>query len=115
MFQSTPARWLAALSALLALTVSAQIPPAPATAPEIAAVTPNAHVQTAPGQYRSALESYQPYSDTKMVPWKEANDAVGRIGGWRAYAKEAAEAQTPAAPARAASGAADPHAGHGKQ
>ncbi len=44
-----------------------------------------------PGGYRSAMEGYQPYSETKMVPWKEANDTVGKIGGWRAYAKEVAE------------------------
>lgn len=41
--------------------------------------------------FRSALEGYQPYTDEKIVNWKEANDVVGRIGGWRAYAKEARE------------------------
>ena len=45
--------------------------------------------------YRSALEGYQPYTDEKIVNWKEANDNAGRIGGWREYAKEAGEAQTP--------------------
>ncbi|MBL0422562.1 hypothetical protein JI739_19610 [Ramlibacter sp. AW1] len=64
--------------------------------------------------------------------WKDANDTVGQIGGWRAYAKEAQQAdgqqsqgaaprqdgrQSPAQPegSRGASGAANPHAGHGKQ
>ncbi|MBA3772767.1 MAG: hypothetical protein H0X13_09870 [Ramlibacter sp.] len=44
-----------------------------------------------PGAYRSALEGYQSYSEDKMVPWRETNDTVGKVGGWRAYAKEAAE------------------------
>lgn len=50
--------------------------------------------------YSSALEGYQPYTDEKIVNWKEANDNTGRIGGWRAYAKEAGEAQTPEGAAR---------------
>ena len=50
----------------------------------------------APAAYRSALEGYQPYSDEQTVDWKNANDTVGRIGGWREYAKEAQQLQTPA-------------------
>ena len=49
----------------------------------------------APPAYRSALEGYQPFTDEKIVDWKEANDNAGRIGGWREYAKEASDAQTP--------------------
>ena len=49
----------------------------------------------APPVYRSALEGYQPYTDEKIVNWKEANDNTGRIGGWREYAKEASESQKP--------------------
>lgn len=45
--------------------------------------------------FRSAFEGYQPYTEEKTQAWKEANDTAGRIGGWRAYAKEA---QQPAAP-----------------
>ena len=48
-----------------------------------------------PPAYRSALEGYQPYTDEKIVNWKEANDNAGRIGGWREYAKEASESQKP--------------------
>lgn len=67
--------------------------------------------------FQSALEGYQPYTDEKMVPWKEANDSVGRIGGWRAYAKEAQQtqqqAQQPAEPGATGSASPpDPHAGH---
>jgi hypothetical protein len=75
--------------------------------PAARAQQPRAHV------YRSAFEGYRPFGDEPAVPWREANDAVGRIGGWRAYAREA---QEPAAPDRAASQpAARPNAqgGHG--
>jgi hypothetical protein len=81
MFKPMLVRWLAVAASLAALAVSAQTP----------APTP------APVPYRSALEGYQPFADTKAVPWKEANDTVGRIGGWRAYAKETASAPKPAA------------------
>lgn len=39
--------------------------------------------------YRSSLADYRGLSDEKLTPWKETNDNVGRVGGWRAYAKEA--------------------------
>jgi hypothetical protein len=99
---SNPQAWPALLALLLPMGPSlAQTParPAATTAPAAGAAT------------RSALEGYQPYTDEKTVDWKAANDSVGRIGGWRAYAREAAQPgpQAPAAPAAATS---DPHAGH---
>lgn len=39
--------------------------------------------------YTSPLADYQPFVDKKVTAWKAANDKVGQIGGWRAYAKEA--------------------------
>ena len=80
---------------------------------------------TAPAGYRSAFENYQTYTDEKVTNWKAANANVGRIGGWQAYAKEAAQpAQTqqvpqtqhpPQLPESNGDGAArlNPHAGHG--
>lgn len=41
-------------------------------------------------EYVSELGKYQPYADPPLRSWREANDQVGRIGGWRSYAKEAA-------------------------
>jgi outer membrane protein TolC len=35
------------------------------------------------------VADYQPFVDEKITSWKAANDKVGQIGGWRAYAKEA--------------------------
>lgn len=58
--------------------------------------------------YVSPLQSYKAYADQPVEPWREANDRVGRIGGWRAYAREI---QT-GAPAQDAAQRADPHAGH---
>ena len=95
MLQIMLAGWLAVILALLASTASAQTtPPTPS-----AATVPQS--DTATSQYRSALENYQPYGESKQVPWKEANDKVGKIGGWRAYAKEAAQGQAPASDGKA--------------
>lgn len=80
--------------------------------------------------YVSPLSAYKAYADQPVESWREANDRVGRIGGWRAYAKEIQTgepakdvpqepAKATAAPAKAATDAAkapavpaDPHAGH---
>ena len=68
------------------------------------------------------FDGYQPFTDEKMRSWKDSNETVEKIGGWRAYAKEAAEpasadkpapAASPATPAAPAA-APNPHAGHGK-
>ena len=54
-------------------------------------------------QYRSAISAYQGYTDQPVQSWREANDQVGRIGGWRAYAREKPEAgNTKQAPERPA-------------
>ncbi len=37
----------------------------------------------------SAFSTYRPFADAPPTDWRGANDQVGRIGGWRAYAKEA--------------------------
>ena len=52
-------------------------------------------------RYESAIAQHRPWSDEKVVSWREANDAVARIGGWRVYAREARQADAPAAPAPA--------------
>jgi hypothetical protein len=112
MFNRLLASPLALLSVLPALALAQVGPASGATA---APVVPTATASSAaPSEYRSALESYQPYTEEKIRPWKEANDTVGRIGGWRAYAKEA---QQPAAADNAVPKAAtqpDPLAGNTK-
>ena len=39
--------------------------------------------------YRSSFSRYRAFGDDKPAPWREANEAVARIGGWRVYAREA--------------------------
>lgn len=57
-----------------------------------------AHAQPAPrppaqsaslAPFQSAFDGYLPYADEPTADWKAANDTTARIGGWRAYAKEA--------------------------
>ena len=54
--------------------------------------------------YRSSLLLGRAADADKPVSWREANDTVARIGGWRAYAREAQAplpsqaAPTPATP-----------------
>lgn len=111
-----------AVCVLLALPVMAQVTPVPA-APAPASSASAATAQPAPSAlpYASAFEGYQTFSEEKVRPWKESNTTVEKIGGWRAYAKEAAEPQpkhdhVPAAtPPKTPAAPADPHAGHGKQ
>jgi len=46
--------------------------------------------------YHSVFAGYQAMSEPKLTPWRAANDTVRDVGGWRAYAKEAAAANTAA-------------------
>ena len=104
-----PARSVLAsvLCATAAMAVSAQSSPAAPAAPAAPAVELT---------YRSAFDGYQRFTDEKVGSWRDANDTVGRIGGWREYAKEGREPAAPrAAGATPAAPAADPHSGHGKQ
>jgi hypothetical protein len=41
--------------------------------------------------YRSSFQNYQRYSASDIQAWKQANDIVKDIGGWREYAKEIAK------------------------
>ncbi|HEY8360448.1 MAG TPA: hypothetical protein VIL30_23575 [Ramlibacter sp.] len=70
--------------------------------------------------YRSAFEGYRPFASVEVRDWRQSNDTVRDIGGWRAYAREIQGAaqgpapdasragSSPVAPARAA----DLHQGH---
>lgn len=66
----------------------------------------------------SVLGRYKRFEEPPVLPWREANDTVGRIGGWKAYAQEkaAGTAAQKAAPEAAAPPSATPaqsgHQGH---
>lgn len=101
-FISNPGPGLVALP-VLALVLWASAAHGQAAAPKAPAAsgTPaTALPDTMPAAFRSALEGYQPYADDGMVSWKEANDSVGRIGGWREYARQARQPHAPDAAAR---------------
>ena len=44
-----------------------------------------------PPAYESPFARYRVYADQEVAPWRETNDTAARMGGWRAYAREAAE------------------------
>lgn len=90
--------WLAVLLLAAPLHAAAQsAKPRPDPADAQAAAPALAH--------RSALAGYRKHDNgSPPLAWREANDAVERIGGWRAYAREAAApapaSSAPAAPRR---------------
>ena len=114
---------LMAASAALALPVFAQntAPAAPvstATSKRLDAAAPK--VAVPPLVYSSVLQGYRPNVEVEVGSWKDANNNVGRIGGWRVYAKEARQPDAVVPGAGAASAPTVPdakpmpagHAGH---
>jgi len=77
-------------------------------------------------QYHSIFAQYQVFKEQSVLPWREANDDVGKIGGWRFYAKEASQPDATdkstgpesdpqmKKPAEPPIGD-DPHSGHGRK
>ena len=49
-------------------------------------------------RFDSALAGYKRLGDVPVASWRESNETVNRIGGWRVYAREPAQAE----PAKAA-------------
>ena len=41
-------------------------------------------------KYRSPFATFADSGAVEVAPWRATNDTVGRIGGWRSYAREAA-------------------------
>ena len=85
-------------------TAAAQAAPAkPARLPD----PTDARQPVPPLVHRSALAPAPAALDAPPIAWPAANAQVGRIGGWRAYAREAA-----AAPASAPTPATGAHGHH---
>lgn len=57
-----------------------------------------------PTTYTSAFRRYRPNADVEVGAWRDLNENVGRIGGWRVYGREASPD----------TGVSPPSAGHGK-
>ncbi|MCW5590592.1 MAG: hypothetical protein KIS74_00700 [Burkholderiales bacterium] len=56
----------------------------------------------APLRHPSPFVRYRPFSEKGVGSWREANDEVARIGGWKAYAREVFEANEAARAAESA-------------
>ena len=77
-------RGLPAALCLTALEALAQ-PTTPAIRPDPL----DAKASVPPLLYRSSLLPVRTPEADKAITWREANDNVGRIGGWRTYLREA--------------------------
>lgn len=42
-----------------------------------------------PLTYQSSLTALTPLNEPRLGSWQSANETVNRVGGWRAYAREA--------------------------
>lgn len=82
--QSTDTFWI--LPFALALCVPAVF----AQGADAAKSVPQAAVTTTTPEFNSTFTGYRAYTEQPVGSWRDANDEVGRIGGWRAYAREAA-------------------------
>lgn len=119
-------RGIPAIALLIAASVAQAQGPAPQAMRNERADPLDAQARVPAATHTSSLANYRRLGDDKRIDWKEANEAVNRIGGWRAYAREAqqpdptppatAPGTVPAAkptPAPApASGVAPGHRGH---
>jgi len=87
--------------ALAALTAQAQPAARPDPLDPAAAVPPVVVVPAIPRDGRAPAD--------KPVSWREANDTVARIGGWRVYARESRPPDAaPMAPSRPHTGQCSP-------
>lgn len=96
---------LLATALFILLTTNATHAQVPAMATKAGHTDPlDAAAAVPPLTYESSFNGYRLLGNDKVGGWKEANDNVGRIGGWRVYAREAAEPIKPAAMPPAAGG-----------
>lgn len=81
--------------AAMALAIAPIVAPAQSARAASAAATAEAGAASrdALAPYRSTLRDYRRFEDEPVASWRQANDTVLRIGGWKAYAREAQAAQ----------------------
>ncbi len=91
-------------SLLFTLLVATQAQAQSSSTPRPDPLDPKAQVPSV--RYESAFAKFRRIGDDKPVAWREANDAVVRIGGWRVYAREAQQPEPAAAAKQAAPSAA---------
>lgn len=91
-------RRLAGLAGLALAALSAQAE-APARSPRPDPLDAQASVPAM--RWQSSLQPAGAAAADKPLPWREANDTAARIGGWRAYAREAQQPDPVVKPAAA--------------
>ncbi len=79
-------------------------PATPAKRPDPA----DAQAAVPPLVYRSTVPQSAPPAEAQVGSWPKANETVWRIGGWRTYAREAAQSDAPSQAAPPASAASHP-------
>lgn len=101
---------------LVALLSSAMWVHAQGTATPVKRHDPlDAKVPVPVATYTSPLTGYRRLGEDRRIDWKDANETVNRIGGWRTYTREAQQPDAAAsAPPARASGAAPAHGSHQK-
>lgn len=92
----------AMLAALLLAVLMLAAPPARPAPPDPL----DARSATPTLRHRSVFDGYRRQGDDAPIGWRQANDTVGRIGGWRSYAREAAASAPGTAPSPPASASA---------
>ena len=76
-------RWLMPATLLTLMSAASSQTQAPAADPL------DAQAKVPRLAHQSSLAQYRRMSDETVGSWREANDNVGRIGGWRTYLREA--------------------------
>lgn len=92
-----------AAAVMLALLAPAQRAMAQTPSSPVRADPLDAQAVVPPLRFSSSFAPYRRMSDAPVGSWREANDTVTQIGGWRAYARETNT--PPAPPANPAPGA----------
>jgi hypothetical protein len=82
----TLSHWLAPVI-LLAVATALYAQPASPVAPGDPL---DEHAPVPTVTHASALAQYRKLTEEPVISWREANETVSRIGGWRSYAREAA-------------------------
>jgi len=115
-------RWLLLSGLLLNSSLAGTQPlSSDGTAPPVAAAPTALQLQ-----YLSVFTHYQPFREQPLLSWQETNDNVGKIGGWRYYARDAqlpdtidsATGTRPDSVEKQPSGpikSTDQHSGHGRK
>ena len=78
-----------AMLAVITGAADAQTAAPPSTASRATDPT-HAQAEVPAALHRSAFAGYRRHAEAAPTAWKDANDTVTRIGGWRTYAREAA-------------------------